>query len=203
MTGITYGLFVGTSSADLVTTDHNYCIYDDEYELVWFTRIDGFNEFINTDPLAWHLDGNPTPDSIPTELDLESDGVSDALSWRLATYWELADLRDVLAAPEETAPFYFNHSQDHGTYIFGVSNYGPNEYLGYKTTAAEWNADGTVLDYATKTNEEIAGAGYMDYMVVADVTFIDPDPIPEPATMLLLGSGLIGLAGARRKKYKK
>jgi hypothetical protein len=30
-----------------------------------------------------------------------------------------------------------------------------------------------------------------------------PEPVPEPATMLLLGSGLIGLVGYGRKKFKK
>lgn len=42
-----------------------------------------------------------------------------------------------------------------------------------------------------------------EFAATLELTGEEGAPIPEPATMLLLGSGLVGLAGFRRKKFKK
>ncbi len=98
--------------------------------------------------------------------------------------------------------FYFdvyNESTPYASYYTVSSFNTPASEIGVQHILIEYNGSNNAYIYLDDQLANGSDRDWNDMKVFAN----DVAPVPEPATMLLLGSGLVGLAGFGRKKFFK
>ena len=116
--------------------------------------------------------------------DTDNDGIATVVMEYFPTAYELGPNQSAILGGGVRDEFISKY----GNLDDLVSQYGTDEYGGY-VRGSFIPGLGEPISYGNLS---------MDYLGNGS----DPAPVPEPATFYLLGSGLAGLAGLRRKKNK-
>ena len=170
-----------------------YSVLNNDLWLNWNSA--GYNSFNWNDPNITWLTGNAAfgnPYSLPYNT-----------LWNAST--DLALQKNFNIDGVLTAPITLNVASDNGFMVFINGQQVAKQNAEGYTSYWEYSLPLTTLDFISPGDnliqvlaEDHGVATFIDLKLTGEVA-----PVPEPATMLLFGTGIAGLAGTRLRRKKQ